>query len=127
MRPTPRGDKRGGVLIVLDDSSVVHKDMLDKEEGFIRLKVEWGTQTLEIATVYAPTAPVARRINHIKTRITRNTIIGGGWNTVGDKTLDVNSSTPLQYRNHGGTLLAHIMSDKGLVDERREQLGNEPE
>ena len=121
--------ERGGVIMVLDNSSVVHKDTLDKEEGFIRLRVEWGTQTLEIATVYAPTAPVARVdfFNHIKTRITRNTIIGGDWNTVGDKTLDVNSSNPLQYRNHGGTLLAHIMADKGLVDERREQLGNEPE
>ena len=121
--------ERGGTFVILDTTSVTLKETLDKEEGFIRLRVEWGTETLELATVYAPARPVARIdfFNRIKTRITEHTIIGGDWNTVGDKTLDVRSANPLQYKNYGGTLLAQIMADKGLVDERREQLENEPE
>ena len=114
--------ERGGTFVILDATSVTLKETLDKEEGFIRLRVEWGTATLELVTVYAPTRPVARIdfFNRIKTRITAHTIIGGDWNTVGDKTLDVRSANPLQYKNYGGTLLTQIMADKGLVDERRE-------
>jgi exonuclease III len=116
---------RGGVLILTEDTQVQVNEVVHAEEGFIRLKVKWGAKELDVATVYAPSRPVARIdfFNHIKTRIDSTTIIGGDWNTVEDKTLDVCSANPLGYANQGGTLLNQIMIDHKLVDERREQLG----
>jgi hypothetical protein len=46
---------------------------------------------------------------------------------VSDTTLDVRSSNPLGYENRGATLLATVMGEHGLTDERREQLGDERE
>ena len=63
----------------------------------------------------------------MKNKIEKTTIVGGDFNTVGDVTLDVASRNPLAYPNIEHTLLSQIMSDKGLVDERREQLGDELE
>ena len=37
------------------------------------------------------------------------------------------SSNPLGYRNKGASELAEVMREVGLIDERREQLGNEAE
>ena len=63
----------------------------------------------------------------MKNKIEKTTIVGGDFNTVGDVTLDAASRKPLAYPNIGVALLSQIMSDKGLVDERREQLGDEVE
>ena len=91
--------------------------------------MEWGSYTLDVATVYAPARPLARVdfISGLRNRITEDTIIGGDWNTVTDKTLDVKSRDPLGYDDRGGRLLSEIMIEKQLVDERREQLGNDAE
>ena len=57
-------------------------------------------------------------------KLTTHTIAGGDWNCVPDVTLDVQSSNPLRYQNTGARVLSQSMRSKGLVDERREQLGN---
>ena len=48
---------------------------------------------------------------------------------VPDVTLDVDSDNPLRYhaQNQGADILETIMSNVGLTDERREQLGMEAE
>ena len=121
--------RRGGVLILTNDKTTTLNSVLNREPGFIRIKVEWGTETLEFANVYAPARPLPRvdYYNALRDKLSPNTIVGGDWNTVGDVTLDVQSANPLGYPNIGSTLLHTIMSDKGLVDERREQLGNDSE
>ena len=53
--------------------------------------------------------------------------MGGDWNTVPDRTVDVHNRDPFAYPNIGATLLSQIMEEKGLIDERREQLGEESE
>ena len=45
---------RGGVLILIDDSTHKIKNIEHKQPGFIRVKIEWGNETLDVATVYAP-------------------------------------------------------------------------
>ena len=51
----------------------------------------------------------------------------GDWNCVPDVTLDVQSANPLAYANVGAALLGDITAGVGLVDFRREQLGDEKE
>ena len=120
---------RGGTLILTWDKTVTLLHTLNNEPGFIRIKVEWGTETLEFANVYAPARSLPRvdYYTALRAKLTPNTIVGGDWNTVGDITIDIDSANPLGYNNRGSTLLHQIMSDKGLVDERREQLGDERE
>ena len=120
---------RGGTLILTWDKTVTLLHTFNNEPGFIRIKVEWGTETLEFANVYAPARSLPRvdYYTALRTKLTPNTIVGGDWNTVGDITIDIDSANPLGYNNRGSTLLHQIMSDKGLVDERREQLGDERE
>ena len=59
--------------------------------------------------------------------LTSKTYAGGDWNCVPDVTLDVDSENPLRYhaQNQGADILKSIMSNVGLADERREQLGTE--
>ena len=84
-----------------------------------------------VTCVYVPVVAPVRKLfldQLAKTGVTtEDTIVGGDWNCIPDKTLDVQSTNPLGYPNRGALLLATIMSDHNLVDERREQLGNEPE
>jgi hypothetical protein len=77
--------------------------------------------------VYAPSGNAIPRIyffNQLKTKIGKNTYVGGDWNCVEDITLDVRSKTPLNYPNGGAVhvVLMTMMAEKGLIDERREQL-----
>ena len=120
---------RGGVLTVIDDKSLTLKRTLHNEPGFQSFEVEWGAQILEVANVYAPAQPIGRIdfFNTLRRKLSKHTYVGGDWNTVPDTTLDVNSANPLQYANRGATLLAQVMSEFGLMDERRDQLGNERE
>ena len=128
-RANDEESRKGGVLVLIDDSSLSVVQTLHSQPGFIMLELMWGGKLLTLANVYSPAAAIARIdfFNSIKTKISPNTIIGGDWNCVPDKTLDVQSANPLGYPNRGALLLATIMSDHNLVDERREQLGNEPE
>ena len=121
--------KKGGVLILLDDSTLELESVLHLQPGFIHLKVTGASKTLLIACVYAPAKDLPRLdfLNDIKTKITKDTIAGGDWNCVPDKTIDVDSTCPLTYPNIGGALMNTITSDVGLIDERREQLGTEAE
>ena len=121
--------ERGGVFLLTKDAIVTHRSVKYKEEGLVRCEVTWGTKTLDVAVVYAPSNPLKRVdfFNSLKNKIEKTTLVGGDFNTVGDVTLDVASRNPLAYPNIGGALLSQIMGDKGLVDERREQLGSEVE
>jgi hypothetical protein len=105
------------------------KRIVEEEAGFIRVKLDWGSEELDIANVYAPVKPAGRLdyYNTLRARLDKTTIVVGDWNTVGDKTLNVRSRDPLAYPNIGSSLLGKIMGDLGLVDERREQLGQERE
>ena len=57
--------------------------------------------------------------------------MGGDWNCVPDVCLDVHvdSANPLRYhaQNQGADVLEGILSNLGLSDERRDQLGTEAE
>ena len=90
---------------------------------------EWENHHGYACHLYAPSTPLKRVdfFNSLRNKIEKTTLVGGDFNTVGDVTLDVASRNPLAYPNIGGALLSQIMSDKGLVDERREQLGSEVE
>ena len=44
---------RGGTLILVWDKTVTLKTIPYKDAGFIKITVEWGTETLEFANVYA--------------------------------------------------------------------------
>ena len=120
---------RGGVFIMINTNVLSVKKIVEEEAGFIRVKLDWGSEELDIANVYAPAKPAGRLeyYNTLRARLDKTTIVGGDWNTVGDKTLDVRSRDPLAYPNIGSSLLGQIMGDLGLVDERREQLGQERE
>ena len=122
---------RGGVLILVDTTQVGMEDddILNEDPGFIRIRLTWGADKLDVANVYAPAQPSSRLdfYNTLRQKLTANTIVGGDWNTVSDTTLDVRSSNPLGYENRGATLLATVMGEHGLTDERREQLGSERE
>ena len=120
---------RGGVLTILDDTSTTLRRKLIEEPGLIKLEIEWGTETLEIVNIYAPSQPLGR-VNFfalLRRKLSPSTIAGGDWNTVPDTTVDVDSANPLQYANRGSILLETIMAEKHLIDERREQLGTERE
>jgi hypothetical protein len=66
---------------------------------------------------------------YLSKELTSKTYAGGDWNCVPDVTLDVDSDNPLRYhaQNQGADILETIMSNIGLTDERREQLGMEAE
>ena len=125
------GQHPGGVLLLLDNKNIDYKKTLYNEDGFVMVEAEWGGERIEIAGVYAPVTNhgtvKADFFDNLKGKITEDTLIGGDWNCVPDVTLDVVSSNPLGYTNKGASNLAAVMSEVGLVDERREQLGNETE
>ena len=78
-----------------------------------------------MASAYAPSASGVARVdffNEIDNRMTPMTWVGGDWNCVPDITLDVDSPNPLGYANVGADVLEKGMENRGLVDERREQL-----
>ena len=125
--------ERGGVLILTVDSVIARKKVIVEEPGLIIMETEWGAKKLKIGNVYAPVQPMPRidffvdlrrKLNHIETD---NLYLGGDFNCVGDVTLDVGSNNPLGYRNIGGTLLTDLTGEVSLIDERREQLGNDRE
>ena len=120
---------RGGVFILIDTKQMSEAKILHEDPGFIRVTVDWGAEKLDLANVYAPVHDSARIdfYNTLRGRLSSNTIVGGDWNTVTDVTLDVRSRNPLGYPNRGASLLATVMGELGLTDERREQLGDERE
>ena len=128
-KKAPDGVHRGGVLIMCDDTTITHTSTKIKEGGIVKVDLVWGGKNIEFAGIYAP-AQALERINFLqalRNKINKNTITGGDWNCVPDITLDIHSSNPLAYRNIGSRMLADVMNQHKLVDERREQLGNEAE
>jgi len=122
--------KKGGVLILIDDSALDFAHTLHSQPGFLHVDLRWGGRDLRVACVYAPAHSGNERLdffNDIKTKLTSTTLVGGDWNCVPDKTVDVDSKNPLGYPNVGSQLMNTMMTDLGLVDERREQLGTEAE
>eukprot|EP00966_Prymnesium_polylepis_P007530 172799-Prymnesium_polylepis.1 len=75
---------------MIDTNILSVEKIVEEEAGFIRVKLEWGSEELDIANVYAPAKPAGRLeyYNTLRARLDKSTIVGGGWNTVGDKTLD---------------------------------------
>ena len=125
----PDGVHRGGVLIMCDETTITHKSTKVRSAGIVKIDVTWGGKEIEFAGIYAP-AKSLERVNFFQTlrnQINKNTIIGGDWNCVPDVTLDIQSPNPLAYSNIGARLLTDIMTQHTLIDERREQLGNEAE
>eukprot|EP00966_Prymnesium_polylepis_P086440 2001045-Prymnesium_polylepis.1 len=123
---------RGGAFILVDTTQVglEDEDILYEDPGFVRVRLTWGADKLDVANLYAPVQPLGRIdfYNTLRQKLSSDTVVGGDWNTVSDTTLDiVRSSNPLGYQNRGAALLATIMGEHGLTDERREQLGNERE
>ena len=53
---------RGGVFILVDTTQVglEDNDILYEDPGFIRIKVTWGSEKLDIANVYAPARDIGR-------------------------------------------------------------------
>jgi hypothetical protein len=53
---------RGGVLILVDTTQVGMEDddILNEDPGFIRIRLTWGADKLDIANVYAPAQPSSR-------------------------------------------------------------------
>jgi len=121
--------QRGGVMTLVTDSLLTVKSTVIAEPGVIILDVEWGAKQLTVGNVYAPAQPLGRIdfFNWLRRNITDDTYIGGDWNCVPDTTLDVDSNNPLGYKNTGISILNDIIVSKKLIDERREQLGNEKE
>eukprot|EP00966_Prymnesium_polylepis_P028346 656033-Prymnesium_polylepis.1 len=116
----------------MDNRTLTLNSVTHKTDGFIMIKAEWGGQEVEIANVYAPSSNEnGARAKFFKDTLQPNlnadTFVGGDWNCVPDVTLDVESANPLNYPNGGAAELATIMGSFSLIDERREQLGEERE
>jgi hypothetical protein len=132
--PDDPDSARRGVLMLTADDTVTMKAGGTVSPGLIKKQIVWGDTTLEVACVYAPSAAPARVhvsfFNDVLSKeLTAHTYAGGDWNCVPDVTLDVDSDNPLRYhaQNQGADILESIMSNIGLVDERREQLGTTAE
>ena len=126
--PGDPNSARRGVLMLTADDTVTMKAGGTVSPGLIKKQIAWGDKTLEVACVYAPSEAPARVSffnDTLSKELTPNTYAGGDWNCVPDVTLDVDSDNPLRYhaQNQGADILESIMSNIGLTDERREQLG----
>ena len=128
-QPAPDGVHRGGVLMLSFDKEAVLKGVIERAGDLVRVQVEAGGRTHDLAGVYAPAKPSLRvdMFNTLQPRLGSGTIVGGDWNCVPDVTLDVKSSHQLEYPNIGATKLAATMDTLNLYDIRREQLGSEHE
>ena len=126
-----QGDYHGGVLMMIKDARLTLIKVLDEQPRLIRAELDFGGQAIEVASIYAPSDPSEKKIFltdiRDKKMITHKTLVGGDWNIVEDKTLDVLSSNPLGYDNTGIDILHDITTRTKLRDIRREQLGNKKE
>ena len=120
----PDGVHRGGVLLLTFDAEVAITRTVEVADDLVRVVVEMGGESYDLAGVYVPAPPGARvdMLGGLKDRLGPRTIAGGDWNCVEDVTLDVQSTDPLAYANVGANLLADAMTSVGLYDVRREQL-----
>eukprot|EP00966_Prymnesium_polylepis_P245381 5676758-Prymnesium_polylepis.1 len=61
----------------------VCQTIVEEDAGFIRVKLDWGSEELDIANVYAPVEPAGRLdyYNTLRARLDKTTIVGGDWNT----------------------------------------------
>eukprot|EP00966_Prymnesium_polylepis_P216349 5008392-Prymnesium_polylepis.1 len=59
------------------------KIFVEEDAGFIRVKLDWGSEELDIANVYALAKPAGRLdyYNTLRARLDKTTIVGGDWNT----------------------------------------------
>ena len=125
------GEFPGGVMLIFDNKMLTLKSVTHNFDGYIAATAEWGGTIVEVAGVYAPSTNdgTVREdfFASLKGKVTKDTIAGGDYNCVPDVTLDVESRNPLAYPNKGAAKLAETYSEVGLVDERRNQLGNEHE
>ena len=122
--------QRGGVLMVSYDEKVTRKKVKHSEPGLLRQLYDWNGKELDVVTVYAPANGAARDKffdKVLRHHVGMNSLLCGDFNCVPDPTLDVVSRNPLAYDNAGARTLGEVVDACGLVDERREQLGDEIE
>jgi hypothetical protein len=122
--------QRGGVLMISYDEKVTRKKVTHAEPGLLRQLYDWNGKELDVVTVHAPANGAAREKffdKVLKRHVGKNSLLCGDFNCVPDPTLDVVSRNPLVYDNAGARTLGEVVDACGLVDERREQLGNEIE
>ena len=118
-----------GTFILSDDTTTKLTNIPTREPGVVRVEFDWGGESVSVASVYCPSTPKERIefLHDLPTKFTPDTFVGGDWDCVPDVTLDVKSANPLKYKNYGSSILADGMKKLGLIDERREQLGNSKE
>ena len=78
------GSRRGGVMTIIDDSTLTNVKVIVSEPGIIIVTAMWISREIKIGNVYAPVRPLARIdfLNHIRKYLTDDLYIGGDWNTV---------------------------------------------
>ena len=118
---------RGGCLILTDEATLPHIKNLQERPSVVRAKYDFNGQTLDIASVYAPSKGTLRIdfFNRLKGWLSPQTIVGGDWNCVPDVLLDLKGRNQLLYPNIGGELLNKVMAELTLNDYRRDQLEGE--
>eukprot|EP00965_Chrysotila_dentata_P107740 3558966-Pleurochrysis_carterae.AAC.1 len=82
-------------------------------------------QNLKFASIYAPADARERTafFHAIRSLIDPSTILCGDFNCVDDPSVDTRRSSNLKYSNEGAEILSEIVTQNGLRDEIREQMG----